>query len=286
MHKRNQLSRRVWLVGLLLILALTTPGSNSLWGQESPNPSGAAAPQDRAASDASASVEPISYKSLFDIVKDGGVMMFPLFACSFLMLVFVFERAISLRRGRVVPRPFVKRFLHQVREGKLDRDDALEMCAESGSPVACVFAAAARKWGRPSVELEQSIIDAGDRITGPLRRYVRLFNAVATISPLLGLLGTVFGLIRLFNAISTADAMGRTELLAGGISEAMLTTAAGLAIAIPAMCFYVLFTAKVERLLMEIDGHAQELVGLISAEALHDERQAKLRGKTRPTAAA
>ena len=70
---------------------------------------------------------------------------------------------------------------------------------------------------------------------------MRLFNAIATISPLMGLLGTVFGMIRLFNAISKADAMGRTELLAAGISEALLTTASGLLIAIPALCFYLLF---------------------------------------------
>jgi biopolymer transport protein ExbB len=87
---------------------------------------------------------PINYKNLFEIVKGGGPVMVPLFASSFFMMVFVFERAISLRRGRVVPRPFVKRFLHQVGEGKLDRDGAVELCHENGSPIAGVFAAAAR----------------------------------------------------------------------------------------------------------------------------------------------
>jgi biopolymer transport protein ExbB len=226
----------------------------------------------------------ISYRNLFDVVKEGGPMMAPLFACSFITLVFVFERAISLRRGRVIPRPFVKRFMHQVREGKLDRDQALELCQESGSPISDVFAATAKKWGRPSVELEQTIIDAGERVAAGLRRYIRLFNAVATISPLMGLLGTVFGMIRLFDAISKADAMGRTELLAAGISEALLCTAAGLLIAIPALCFYLLFVSRVERLLMEIDTLGQELVGLISAESLHDDRQAKARAKSRPAA--
>ena len=174
--------------------------------------------------------------------------------------MFVLERAISLRRGRVIPRPFVKRFLHQVREGKLDRDGALALCQESASPIAEVFAAVVRKWGRPSVELEQTLIDAGDRTSGTLRRYMRLFNAMATISPLMGLLGTVFGMIRLFGDISTAGSMGRTELLAAGISEALLATAAGLLIAIPALCFYLLFVGRVERLLTEIDNLGQELV--------------------------
>ncbi len=239
-----------------------------------------------AESSSATSGEAVLYKNLFEILKDGGLMMAPLFACSFVTLVFVFERAISLRRGRVIPRPFVKRFLHQVREGKLDRDGALALCQESSSPIAEVFAATVRKWGRPSVELEQTIIDAGERAGVGLRRYVRVFNAVATISPLMGLLGTVFGMIRLFDAIATADAMGRTELLAGGISEALFTTAAGLMIAIPALCFYLFFVGRVERLLADIDGLGQELAGLISAEALHDDRQSKLRSKPRPPAAA
>ncbi len=222
-------------------------------------------------------------KNLFDIMRQGGLLMGPIFLCSFIMLVFVFERAIALRRGRVIPAPFVKRFLHQLREGKLDRDQALDLCQESQSPVSEVFAGAVRKWGRSSVEVEQAIIDAGERVGHGLRRYLRLFNAIATLGPLLGLLGTVFGMIRLFNDISTADAMGRTELLAGGISEALLTTAAGLSIAIPALCIYLLFVSRVDRLLLDIDALGQELVQLISAEALQDAKGA--RGKSRPAAA-
>jgi biopolymer transport protein ExbB len=286
LDERVSIARR-WFACLLALAALGGVSPRACWSQAAAADAAAVAGAGAAAAGTSGTLaEKVSSKNLFELIKDGGPMMYPLFACSFITLVFVFERAISLRRGRVIPRPFVKRFLHQVREGKLDREGALELCEENGSPVATVFAAAARKWGRPSVELEQSIIDAGDRASGPLRRYVRLFNAVATISPLMGLLGTVFGMMRVFETVSSADAMGRTELLAGGISEALITTASGLVIAIPALCFYVVFASKVERLVMEIDDHAQELVGLISAEALHDERQSKLRAKSRPPAAA
>jgi biopolymer transport protein ExbB len=223
-------------------------------------------------------------KSLFEILRSGGVMMIPLVVCSFVLLVFLFERAISLRGGRIIPKPYVKRFLHQVREGKLDRDGALALCDESNSPIAEVFAAVVKKWGRPSVEIEQTIIDAEDRITPGLRRYTRLFSAIVTISPLLGLLGTVIGMIRLFDAISGADAMGRTELLAAGISEAMLTTAAGLMLAIPALCIHLYFLGRIERLLLAIDALAQELASMISAEALNDDRRG--RTKARPINAA
>jgi len=210
----------------------------------------------------------IPTKNLLGVLRDGGLLMIPIAACSFILLVFVFERAISLRRGRVIPRPFVRRFLEQLREGQLSADEALKLCAENRSPVAEVFGAAVRKWGRPSVEVEQAIIDAGERVTNGLRRYLRLFNGVATISPLLGLLGTVLGMITAFNAIVNAGAMGRPELLAGGISQALLTTAAGLTVAIPALIAYLFFVSRVDRLIINIDSLGQQVVDLISAEAI------------------
>jgi biopolymer transport protein ExbB len=212
------------------------------------------------------------HKSLFEILRSGGLMMIPLLSCSFVMLVFVFERLISLRRGRVIPGPFVKRLLPQLREGKLDRDAALALCQESKSPVGDVLAAGVKKWGRPAVEVEQALIDAGERVSHRLRRYLRLFNGLATVSPLLGLLGTVFGIMRLFNAVASSDAMGRAELLAGGISEALLTTAAGLGVAAPAVCFYLFFLSRSDQFLIEMDALGQELVEAVSAEALQEGR--------------
>ncbi len=209
----------------------------------------------------------IPTKSLLGVLKDGGLLMIPIAACSFILLVFVFERAISLRRGRVIPRPFVRRFLEQLSEGQLTREEAVKLCAENKSPVAEVFGAAVRKWGRPSVEVEQAIIDAGERVTNGLRRYLRLFNGISTISPLLGLLGTVLGMITAFNAIVNAGAMGRPELLAGGISQALLTTAAGLSVAIPALTAYLYFVGRVDRLIITIDSLGQQVVDLISGDA-------------------
>ncbi|NLS96306.1 MAG: MotA/TolQ/ExbB proton channel family protein [Planctomycetaceae bacterium] len=214
------------------------------------------------------SEDPIPTRDLWDIIQDGGVLMIPLGVCSLLLMALIFERTISLRRGRIIPKPFVRRFLEQIREGELDRDSALVLCEENGSPVATVFAGAVRKWGRPGVEVEQGIIDSGERATNGLRRYLRIFNGIATISPLLGLLGTVVGMIRAFNAIATSDAMGRPELLASGIGQALLTTAAGLSIAIPALIFYMYFVSRVDRLIIDIDALAQQLVNVISAEEI------------------
>ena len=209
----------------------------------------------------------IPTKNLLQVVRDGGPMMFPLGLSSFLLLVFVFERLIALRRGRVIPKPFVKRFLEQISEGQLDRELALELCEQNRSPVAEVFGAAARKWGRPAVEVEQAIIDAGERITHGLRKYLRILNGISTVSPLLGLLGTVLGIINCFNTIARSSAMGHYDLLAGGIGEALLTTAGGLFVAIPALVAYLCFVGRVDQLIMEIDAESQKLVELISAES-------------------
>jgi biopolymer transport protein ExbB len=218
---------------------------------------------------------PISATNVLELLRNGGPLMIPIAICSFALLVFVFERAISLRRGRVVPRPFVKRFVNQLEEGLLDREDAQRLCAENRSPVAEVFAAAVHKWGKPSVEVEQAIIDAGERVTNGLRRYLRVFSGISTISPLLGLLGTVLGMIRAFNAIATANAMGRPELLAGGISQALLTTAAGLSVAIPAYMAYLFFVSRVDRLIIEMDAEGQRVVNAICAEGLAEQEPAR-----------
>lgn len=204
--------------------------------------------------------------SLMAILKRGGALLFPLVVCSFLLFVFIFERAISLRRHRVVPKPFVKRFLQQVEEDQIDSHDAMIRCRENGSPVAQVFAAAVTKWNKPAVEVEQAIIDAGERVAAQLRRYLRLFNGISTISPLLGLLGTVVGMIRAFNTIAAADGMGRPELLANGIGQALLTTAAGLVVAIPAIVAHLYFSSRVDRLITDIDSHGQRLVNAIASD--------------------
>ncbi|MEX2138306.1 MAG: MotA/TolQ/ExbB proton channel family protein [Pirellulales bacterium] len=239
----------------------------------------AAADTASAASDEAELQNATAGRTLLSIIRDGGYLMFPLLACSFTLLVFTFERAISLRGGRVIPNPFVKRFLHQLESGQLDKEQALLICAENNSPVSRIFAAATKKWARPSVEMEQSIMDAGERAANELRRFVRVFNGLATVSPLLGLLGTVFGIIRAFNDIAGSDAMGRMEMLSRGISEALFTTAMGLSVAIPAVCLYMYFTSCVDRLVIKFDSLGQEVVAMISAEALQEAAHAKSRTK-------
>jgi len=274
--RRTTASLRRWTSALLAaaVLSVAWGVTPSLWAQTDTAGQTAAAPDrgDASRTEPLSENEPIPTKDLWSIVRSGGPLMAPIAVCSLILLAFVLERSISLRRGRVIPRPFVKRFLKQLHDGELQRDEALALCQDNGSPVAEVFAGAIRKWGRPAVEVEQAIIDNGERVTNGLRRYLRVINGVATVTPLLGLLGTVVGMIRAFNNIATADAMGRPELLAKGISEALLTTAGGLTVAIPALIFYLFFVSRVDRLIIDIDAMGQEVVNLVAAEELQEKK--------------
>ncbi|MDX1963432.1 MAG: MotA/TolQ/ExbB proton channel family protein [Pirellulales bacterium] len=255
--------------------------STYLYGQNPAQPASASSPSARESTSPPSAADappPAVSKNLFSFITDGGYLMIPLVGCSFVLLVFTFERFISLHTARIIPGPFVKRLIQQLGENQLDKEQALLVCAENGSIAARVLAAGVKKWGRSAAEMEQALIDAGERGAHELRRFLRVFNSLATIGPLLGLLGTVFGIIQAFKDIAAADAPGRMEMLSHSISEALLTTATGLAVAIPAVAFYMYFASRVDRLLIRLDALGQELVELISAEALQERaRPAKLK---------
>ncbi len=215
----------------------------------------------------------VSPKRLMEVLVSGGPLMIPIAACSFILVVFVFERMFSLRKSRIVPAPFVKRFIEQLREGELNRETATALCEKNDSPVARVFKGGVTKWGRSSVEVEQAILDSGERVTNELRRYLRLINGVATVCPLLGLLGTVLGMIQAFDSIGGvgASAGDAKTVIASGISVALITTAAGMTVAIPALIAYLYFSSVVDRRVMELDSLGMKLVNLISAESLSED---------------
>jgi len=219
--------------------------------------------------------------NLLNVIRQGGILMLPIIACSFVMLIFVMERLLYLRRARVIPRPFVRGVIEQLEQQQLGRDEALALCEENGSPMAEIFTGALKKYGRSAVEVEQAVVDAGERVVSHLRKYLRLFNAISNLTPLLGLLGTVLGMIDAFNTIARADAMGRPELLAGGIGTALITTAAGLVVAIPSYAAYAFFLGRIDKLILEMDAHAQSIVEIISAEGLQESGKSRSRSRSR-----
>ena len=151
-----------------------------------------------------------------------------------------------------------------------------------------MFAGAVRKWGRPGVEVEQGVIDAGERVTNGLRQLPPRLLRRGHRRPAAGTDGHRAGhdsdVQR--DRRSGADALGRAALLAGGIAKALLNTAGGLAVAIPASIFYVFFVSRVDRLVIEIDQLAQEVVNVISAEELHERKTAAPKSRRTSSAVA
>ena len=236
------------------------------------------------ANPASAKDSIIPVRNLLQIFQDGGLMMYPIALCSFVLTVFAFQRFIHLRTGRVIPRPFVKRLIEQLQQQQIDREEALELCERNPSPMVSILVAAIKRYGKSAVEIEQAVLDAGERESNKLRRHMRLLSAISNVAPLLGMLGTVMGMIQSFNDISGAQAMGRPEQLAGGIGQALLTTAAGLLVAIPAYLLYMYFLGRTDQLTMEMDRFAQQLVEVISAEGLQENDTTRTRTRTRKAA--
>lgn len=199
--------------------------------------------------------------SIFDLAVKGGVVMIPIGLCSLVMLAVVAERSIQLRRRCVIPPGFLKGLREILREPARDREAALEYCRRRGGPAGRVFAVAVRRMGEPEESLERHIQEAGEREAPLLHKRLRVLAVIGAVSTLLGLLGTIFGMIKAFQTVAaSAEALGRTELLARGIYEAMITTAAGLIVSIPAVISYHWLAARADSRIHELDRATAEFV--------------------------
>jgi biopolymer transport protein ExbB len=243
-----------------------TPVSSTDLSEPAPEVAPANAPLTRTA-DAEQSSSGIP-TSPVEIIERLNYWLAPFVIASVISVWFAIERIVVLRRKRVIPPKFVQPFLEKLKKGELTASAALILCEKSDSPIAAVFEHGIRKWGYPSFEVEQAIIDGGERQIGQLRRHLKVLNGIATVTPLLGLLGTVVGMIEAFNEIASAAAMGKADQLAAGIAMALLTTAIGLAIAIPSLIMYMYLSGRVESLVLEMDDLSMQVVRAISAEGL------------------
>lgn len=191
----------------------------------------------------------VGNESVFELLVKGGPVMIPIAICSLVAVTLFFERMIVLRKHNVVPPSFIASFKEAVGGGKPNLDKAFELCVKSESPISRIFGTGVEKWRkkRDSADIEKGVEDAASREISAMERSLRGFKIVAGISPLLGLLGTVYGMIRAFQTVAlSADAIGKAAKLAAGIYEAMVTTAAGLTIAIPALLVYYFFARRVD----------------------------------------
>jgi biopolymer transport protein ExbB len=210
----------------------------------------------------------IGQKSILTLITRLNPMLWLLALCSIVTVGYTFERLIGLRRGRVIPRDFVNRFLERLSAGKLDRDRAIELCRSNESPAARIFGHAVRYWGQPSATIRQAVDADAAREVLDLRRNVRVLNGTATLAPLIGLLGTVIGMIQSFDAIGSKVGTGKSEALAQGISLALFSTALGLAIAVVSVTVYYYLLNRVDLLVRDLDDNVRKIIDQISAEAI------------------
>jgi biopolymer transport protein ExbB len=203
---------------------------------------------------------------VFRLLLHANPMLWPLAICSIVTLGYVMERFAALRRERVIPQEFVDRFLERLSSGKLDRERALELCRAHESPAARVFALVVNAWGQPGMTIRQIVShDAAGEVV-ELKRNLRVLSAMSTLAPLLGLLGTVVGIIQSFDALGGRLGPARGEALAHGISLALVATAFGLAIAITAVVFYYFFLNRVDLLVRELDDRTRQVIELVSSD--------------------
>jgi len=241
---------------------------------------GVAMAQDRAGTDkpvgtseegqAQANFEPTKNLTLLELLMKGGPIMYPLYLCSIIMVAFGIERGISLRRKKIIPPKIVERLRSAMTKtaGNLNIRELLAEFQDQRNPIARVVTVGLRKADRPLPEIEKAIEDAGAREAADMRRNCKILSIVASISPLLGLLGTIYGMIQAFMTVAAREeALGRTELLAAGIYQALVTTAAGLTIAIPALVLYYIYVEQVEKLVSEMDDITIDLVEKLSVSA-------------------
>jgi biopolymer transport protein ExbB len=197
-----------------------------------------------------------------EFLARGGLIIYPLLLCSILGLAIVVEKTIGLRRRRVIDPQFVE-LLEKIR-GPEDIGLALSLCERHDGSFANIIRAGLESRDLPKEEIREALNDQGRQEVHRLERGLVILETIAGIAPLLGLLGTVIGILKVFEVISVAG-VGQASALSGGISEALITTIVGLSIGIPAMVVYNYFSRKVEGLVLEIEKHSSMLLRKVAA---------------------
>jgi len=197
---------------------------------------------------------------MWEIVRAGGPFMWPIILCSVAAAAIILERLWTLQERRVLPRDLIRRVRSLVEANKVD--DKVIAALEQNSPLGKVLAAGlAHRHGSREAMLER-LEDAGRHVVHELERFLNTLGTIASISPLLGLLGTVTGIIKSFNALQ-AGAAGDPRMLSGGIAEALIATAAGLCVAIPALIGYRYLRGRVEGFVVDMEKQAILLADLV-----------------------
>lgn len=202
---------------------------------------------------------------MFEIIVAGGWLMAPIVLCSLIAMGIIFDRFIVLRKRRVIPEQLVAKIWKWAQSKELSEERIREL--RDGSPMGRVLAAGLLNAENSREVMKESIEETGRHVSHQLEKYLNMLGTIAAITPLLGLLGTVVGMIQVFSVITDVG-VGNPGELASGISQALITTAAGVSVAIPSLFFYRYFRARVTQFVVDMEQEAIKLV-----EVMHGERK-------------
>lgn len=194
---------------------------------------------------------------MLELLAKGGIIMIPIGVCSVLTLAIALERLWALRRNQVFPIQVVHKINTLIEKNKIS--EALNICCAHSCSYAKILSSGLVRVGQGRRAIKESVEEAGRQETVYLERYLTLLGTIASITPLMGLLGTVLGMIKVFTIIST-EGVGDPAVLASGIGEALITTAAGLSVAIPALALHRYFNRVIDRYVVELEHSALVIV--------------------------
>ena len=197
---------------------------------------------------------------MFELISSGGWLMVPIILCSVISVAIIIERLWTLKKDNVAPADLVVDIEHLLEQHQITEDRLEEL--EHSSYLGRILVAGLCVSNQTPAEIRRSIEEAGRHVVHELEKYLNALGTIAAITPLLGLLGTVIGMIKVFAAI-TAVGVGNPQILAGGISEALITTAAGLSVGIPSLMFHRYFKGKINELTVDMEQHALRLLNLM-----------------------
>ena len=202
-----------------------------------------------------------------EILKVENPLIWPMILCSIVALGYFLDRWFSLRRSRIVPRDFVNRFLDRLGSGKLDRDRAFDLCKANDTPASRVFSQVLMMWGEPAGQIRSAISQAVGMEYMLLRKNIRVLNATATLAPLIGLLGTVVGIIDSFNALGAKNVPSKSAALAEGIGLALVMTALGLVVAIGSVTAYYFLLGKLDSMMVSLEQESLRVMELVASHS-------------------
>jgi len=198
---------------------------------------------------------------MLEVFEKGGFLMYPIFICSLVAVTIFFERMFYLKSVKTKSKRFVDRVKNLVKKGSIEL--AVSACRKSPTPISQIMLAGLMKYGQRREDIKEAIEDSANQEIPLLEKNLSTLSTIGNITPLLGLLGTVFGMIKAFNVIAVMG-VGKPEALAEGISMALLTTAFGLSVAIPTIVIYNYLSHRVDKLIREMEMSCVDLLELLT----------------------